>query len=64
MVFDRYDIVTPSDLQDVARKLKGTFSGTTDKDDLDDQRVSSYYTAAGGVGLLVWPLDFKSSAPG
>jgi integrase len=28
-VWDRYDIVSPSDLQDVARKLTGTFSGTT-----------------------------------
>jgi integrase len=39
-VFDRYHIVMPSDLQDVARKLTGTFSGTTDQVDLDDQRVS------------------------
>jgi len=41
MVFDRYHIVTPSDLQDVARKLTGTFAGTTDQVDLDDQGVSS-----------------------
>ena len=27
-VFDRYHIVSPGDLQDVARKLTGTFSGT------------------------------------
>jgi integrase len=27
-VFDRYHIVSPADLQDVARKLAGTFSGT------------------------------------
>jgi integrase len=27
-VFDRYHIVTPEDLKDVARKLAGTFSGT------------------------------------
>ena len=39
-VFDRYHIVTPSDLQDVARKLKGTFSGATDEVDLDDYHVS------------------------
>jgi integrase len=39
-VFDRYHIVTPSDLQDVARKLTGTFSGTIGQVDLDDQRVS------------------------
>ena len=29
MVFDRYHIVSPGDLQEVARKLTGTFSGTT-----------------------------------
>jgi integrase len=28
-VFDRYHIVSPGDLQDVARKLAGTFSGTS-----------------------------------
>ena len=27
-VFDRYHIVSPGDLQDVARRLAGTFSGT------------------------------------
>ena len=27
-VFDRYHIVSPSDLQDVTRRLSGTFSGT------------------------------------
>jgi hypothetical protein len=27
-VFDRYHIVSPADLQDVARKLAGTFPGT------------------------------------
>ena len=27
-VFDRYHIVSPSDLQDVARRLMGTISGT------------------------------------
>ena len=27
-VFDRYHIVTPADLQEAARKLTGTFSGT------------------------------------
>ncbi len=29
-VFDRYHIVSPGDLQDVARKLAGTFSGTSE----------------------------------
>ena len=28
-VFDRYHIVSPGDLQEVARKLTGTFSGTS-----------------------------------
>jgi hypothetical protein len=27
-VFDRYHIVSPGDLQDAARKLAGTFTGT------------------------------------
>ena len=27
-MFDRYHIVSPGDLQEVARKLTGTFSGT------------------------------------
>ena len=27
-VFDRYHIVSPADLQEAARKLAGTFSGT------------------------------------
>jgi integrase len=30
-VFDRYHIVTPADLQEAARKLTGTFSGTVPK---------------------------------
>ena len=28
-VFDRYHIVSPADLQDVAMRLAGTFSGTS-----------------------------------
>jgi hypothetical protein len=28
-MFDRYHIVSPADLQDVARRLAGTFSGTS-----------------------------------
>jgi hypothetical protein len=28
-VFDRYHIVSPTDLQDAAKKLSGTFSGTS-----------------------------------
>jgi hypothetical protein len=31
-VFDRYHIVSPGDLQDVARKLAGTFQGTSRDD--------------------------------
>ncbi len=30
-VFDRYHIVSPGDLQDVARRLTGTISGTTEQ---------------------------------
>ena len=30
-VFDRYHIVSPGDLQEAARKLTGTFSGTLPK---------------------------------
>jgi hypothetical protein len=29
-VFDRYPIVSPGDLQDVARRLTGTISGTVE----------------------------------
>ena len=29
-VFDRYHIVSPGDLQDVARRLAGTFSGISE----------------------------------
>ena len=39
-VFDRYHIVSPGDLQDVARKLTGTFQGTSGVQSLDDRRVS------------------------
>jgi integrase len=35
-VFDRYHIVSPGDLQEVARKLTGTFSGTFGHSALDD----------------------------
>jgi integrase len=40
-VFDRYHIVSPADLQDVARKLTGTISGTVGGSGLDERRVSS-----------------------
>jgi integrase len=39
-VSDRYHIVTPSDLQEVARKLTGTFSDAMDQVILDDHCVS------------------------
>jgi integrase len=39
-VFDRYHIVSPADLQDVARKLTGTISGTVTQIDLDSHRVT------------------------
>jgi site-specific recombinase XerD len=40
-VFDRYHIVSPADLQDVARKLTGTIAGTIGEISLDAHRVSS-----------------------
>jgi hypothetical protein len=39
-VFDRCHIVSPGDLQDVARRLTGTFSGTPAGSALDSRRVS------------------------
>jgi len=39
-VFDRYHIVSPGDLQDVARKLTGTFQGTSGGESLDSRSVS------------------------
>jgi integrase len=39
-VFDRYHIVSPGDLQEVARKLTGTFSGTTRERTLDVNGVT------------------------
>jgi hypothetical protein len=39
-VFDRYHIVSPGDLQEVARKLTGTISGTGEQIRLDAHRVS------------------------
>jgi integrase len=39
-VFDRYHIVSPGDLQEVARKLTGTFSGTTPQVPLNAHNVT------------------------
>jgi integrase len=39
-VFDRYHIVSPGDLQDVARRLTGTISGTMASPGVDDRLVS------------------------
>jgi hypothetical protein len=39
-VFDRYHIVRPADLQDVARRLAGTFSGTSHPPEVDPRRVT------------------------
>ncbi len=39
-VFDRYHIVSPADLQDVARKLTGTFSGTFTPSSLDPRPLT------------------------
>jgi integrase len=39
-VFDRYHIVSPGDLQDVARRLAGTFPGTSGQDGVDGRPVT------------------------
>jgi len=39
-VFDRYHIVSPGDLQEVARKLTGTISGTTPQNPPDSLPVN------------------------
>jgi len=39
-IFDRYHIVSPTDLQDVARRLAGTFSGTSGVQVVDARPVS------------------------
>ena len=39
-VFDRYHIVSPADLQEVERRLTGTFTGTRGQIDLDAQPLS------------------------
>ena len=40
-VFDRYHIVSPGDLQDVAKKLSGTFSGTSQSRSVDAVSAST-----------------------
>jgi len=37
-VFDRYDIVSPADLQEIARKLTGTFPGTVPPAAIDSRQ--------------------------
>jgi hypothetical protein len=41
--------------------MAGAFSGLIAGTELDDRRLSLWYDALGGVGLLVWPLDFKAN---
>jgi hypothetical protein len=36
-VFDRYHIVSPTDLQETSRKIAGTFPGTFGHSELDDR---------------------------
>src|SRR2546427_811765 len=47
-VFDRYHIVSPGDLQDVARKLTGTFSGTSGVSVVDAQPQVRENPSTGG----------------
>jgi hypothetical protein len=51
-VFDRYHIVSPGDLQDVARKLAGTFSGTSGVQAVDSRRASGQDPKAAPVAQL------------
>jgi hypothetical protein len=39
-VFDRYHIVSPTDLQDAARRLAGTFPGTSAGGTIDARSVT------------------------
>jgi hypothetical protein len=39
-VFDRYHIVSPADLQDVARRLAGTSAGTGARAGIDSRPVT------------------------
>jgi len=40
-VFGRYHIVSPADLQDVARRLAGTFQGASRGADVDQRALTS-----------------------
>jgi len=44
-VFDRYNIVSPGDLQDVARRLAATFQGTPGYRRVDALSVSNDYSS-------------------
>jgi hypothetical protein len=39
--FDRYHVVSPADLQEVARKLTGTFQGTSAAPPLDPRPITA-----------------------
>jgi hypothetical protein len=39
-VFDRYHIVSPADLQDVARRLTGTLRGTSGSGEVDRRTLT------------------------
>jgi hypothetical protein len=43
-VFDRYHIVSPADLQEVARRLAGTVSGTVGPEKLDSRPLTPQNT--------------------
>jgi hypothetical protein len=47
-VFDRYHIVSPGDLQDVVRRLTGTFSGTSGVSVVDPRPQVRENRGAGG----------------
>jgi integrase len=61
-VFKRYNTIGEQDLKAAQRRMD-TYMDTLEE--WSHLSICKYLTSKdGGVGLLVWPLDFKSSAPG
>jgi hypothetical protein len=61
-VFDRYHIVSPADLQEAARKLAGTFTGTLPEERAEQPSQAVDFDGGGGwtrttdIGLMRPPL--------
>src|SRR5690348_17617473 len=60
-VFDRYHIVSPGDLQDVARRLTGTISGTVEGVGVGGRSVTVYIL---GHGRLAELAEHRPHMPG